>query len=250
MTWKLYEGDCLEIMPDLPDISIDMILTDLPYGTTANKWDSIIPLKLLWDQFNRIIKVKGAIILTASQPFTTKLIYSNYELFKYEWIWIKNKGTNFFNVNYQPLKVHENILVFGKGATSPTKHNNTMNYNPILEDGSYYSYKRTNTRYKFHSKNVEYEIESNKRFPKSILNYKREDGLHPNQKPTALFEYLIKTYTMEGDTVLDSCAGSGTTGVACYNTGRDCIMIEKEPNYCNIIKKRMAEVISQTKLNT
>lgn len=255
MKWKLYQGDCLEIMPTLPDKSIDCIICDLPYGTTACKWDSIIPLEPLWKEYKRLIKDNGAIILTGSQPFTTTLISSNYDWFRYEWIWHKNMGTNFYNANKMPLKQHENILIF---------YNKLPTYNPIKEERTELSAKRVKSKVQGGGHNAN-SVYNKGNFLKNGLNRKLDDlrfpstvqyirmtknerGLHPTQKPVALFEYLIKTYTNEGDLVLDNCAGSGTTGVACYNTNRNCILIEKEPEYCEIIKKRMNEVTKQEKL--
>lgn len=239
MTWVLYEGDCLEIMPTLSDKSIDMILCDLPYGTTACSWDAVIPFELLWREYERLIKDDGAIVLTASQPFASILATSNLKLFKYEWIWEKDAGSNFATVKYQPMKEHENILVFGKGKTR---------YYPIKETriGSRqgkktksYDSGRKNSVYGTSRGIGKFEVDE-LRYPRSIQRFKRERGLHPTQKPVALFEYLIKTYTNEGDLILDNCAGSGTTGVAAENLGRNSILIEKDPKYCEIIRKRMA----------
>jgi site-specific DNA-methyltransferase (adenine-specific) len=232
---KIYQGDCLEVMKDIPDKSIDMILCDLPYGTTACKWDTIIPFEPLWEQYKRIIKDNGAIVLTASQPFTSALVMSNIKMFKYEWVWDKKKGGNIMNLKSQPYKVHENILVFSKD-----KHN----YYPIMTSQK----ERTGKTY---SKGEANGIKNygdlrtyNKKYPKSILeesNANQKNRTHPTQKPVALFEYLIKTYTNEGDLVLDNCAGSGTTGVACQNLNRNYILIEKEPKYVEIIKERLSQ---------
>jgi site-specific DNA-methyltransferase (adenine-specific) len=241
MVWKLFEGDCLEIMSSLNDKSIDMILCDLPYGVTACKWDTIIPLEPLWEQYKRIIKDKGAIVLTASQPFTTTLISSNMDWFRYEWVWEKSIGGGFLNANRQPLKRHENILVFSKKQTT---------YNPQMMKGKPYSCRSSSAGETTHDQTVSGWITKNNglRYPVSYLKFSSNTGLHPTQKPVALFEYLIKTYTNENDLILDNCAGSGTTGVACHNLNRDCIMIEKEQEYCKIIKDRMKEVTIQEKL--
>jgi site-specific DNA-methyltransferase (adenine-specific) len=244
MTWVLYEGDCLEIMPLLPDKSIDMILCDLPYGTTACKWDTVIPFKPLWEQYERVIKDNGAIVLFGTQPFTSALVMSNPKLFKHEWIWQKNRGSNFATLKYNPMKEHESILVFGK----------KIKYYPIKEErkGSglqrvKYEFNPSNTGKRETYNNMELSKEkTNKkqeelRFPSSVQKFNVEVGLHPTQKPVALFEYLIKTYTQQpGDLILDNCAGSGTTGVAAENLGRNSILIEKDPKYCEIIRKRMA----------
>lgn len=233
--WTLYEGDCLEVMKILPDRSIDMILCDLPYGTTTCKWDVIIPLEPLWAQYKRVIKDNGAIVLTAQTPFDKILGASNLKLLRYEWIWIKEEGTGFLNAKKRPLKAHENILIFYKKAPI---------YNPQFKTGKPYRRTRnkvkTNSVYRENATRDGYiAINEGIRCPITVLHFNREYGLHPTQKPVALFEYLIRTYTNEGDTVLDNCAGSGTTGVACENTGRNSILIEKDPKYCNIIRERM-----------
>ena len=237
---KVIQGDCLEVMKDIPDKSIDMVLCDLPYGTTACKWDTIIPFEPLWEQYKRIIKDNGAIVLTASQPFTSALVMSNIKMFKYEWIWEKDGGSNFATTKYQPMKEHENILIFGKG---------TLKYNQQKQEriGSRKGKKTTSVYNKVSEVygNIpsigKFEV-TELRTPRSIQRFIRERGLHPTQKPVALFEYLIKTYTNEGDLVLDNCAGSGTTGVACKNLNRNYILIEKEPKYIEIIKKRLANL--------
>jgi site-specific DNA-methyltransferase (adenine-specific) len=227
---KVIQGDCLEVMKDMPDKSIDMILCDLPYGTTACKWDTIIPFEPLWKQYKRIIKDNGAIVLTASQPFTSALVMSNPDMFSCSWIWEKEQGVNFMMSKKQPMKVHEDVLIFSK--KQPT-------YFPIMTEGKPYisgggtSGEVTGNVKKIRTKNT------GTRYPRSVLKISRDTGLHPTQKPVALFEYLIKTYTNEGDLVLDNCAGSGTTGVACINTNRNYILIEKEPEYIDIINERL-----------
>jgi len=245
---KVYQGDCLEVMRDIADKSIDMILCDLPYGTTACKWDTVIPFEPLWKQYKRIIKGRGAIVLTASQPFTSALVMSNPKMFKYEWIWIKNAGSNFASCKYQPMKEHENILIFSDG---------THYYYPQKQERSGGGLART--KYKYTPSNTEKRDAMNGmvmthtkhngsnelRFPSSHQKFNRERGLHPTQKPVALFEYLIKTYTNEGDLVLDNCAGSGTTGIACYNLKRNYILIEKESEYIDIINKRFQLLLAQ-----
>jgi site-specific DNA-methyltransferase (adenine-specific) len=232
---KIYNADCLEKMKEIDDKSINMILADLPYGSTSCHWDTIIPFAPLWEQYKRIIKDTGAIVLTASQPFTSALVMSNIKMFKYEWIWDKKKGGNPLLAKIQPIKVHENILIFGKGK---------VNYYPLME-------KRDKEKWSGNVKNGGIKIANyigsiNKKYthkyPKSILeasNADQSNRLHPTQKPVALFEYLIKTYSNEGDLVLDNCAGSGTTGVACKNLNRNYILIEKEPEYIKIINERL-----------
>jgi site-specific DNA-methyltransferase (adenine-specific) len=233
---KVICGDCLEVMKDIPDKSIDMILCDLPYGTTACKWDTIIPFEPLWEQYKRIIKDNGAIVLTASQPFTSALVMSNIKMFKYEWIWGKSKCGSPLSAKYRPMAKHENILVFGKGV---------IKYNPEMLLGKPYKRDFTPAKLNNHKFGIKGAKTNNSgtRFPDTILffqqKWRRQDQIHPTQKPVALFEYLIKTYTNEGDLVLDNCAGSGTTGVACQNLNRNYILIEKEQEYCDIIKERV-----------
>ena len=235
-------GDCLELMKDIPDASIDMVLCDLPYGTTACKWDTIIPFEPLWKQYERIIKPNGAIVLTASQPFTSALVMSNPKLFKCEWIWEKQKASNFMSMKYQPAKYHENILVFGKG---------TITYNPkmwTIQDDKMDKRKTVNnpnTNKDCHLGNIvrTRKKDDGSRYPKSILKIDKSinGNIHPTQKPVALFEYLINTYSNENDLVLDNCAGSGTTAIACLNTNRQFIVMEKEQKYYDIILKRVGD---------
>lgn len=230
------QGDCLELMKDIPDKSVDMILCDLPYGTTRNKWDSVIPLNKLWKSYERIIKDNGAIVLFSQMPFSAELVHSNLKLFKYEWIWQKDNGTGFLNAKKMPLKIHENILVFYKKLPL---------YNPQMRTG-FKPYKCKQGR---HSTNYgAYEqghiTESNgERYPIDIIEFKKDSGLHPTQKPVALLEYLIKTYTNEGETVLDNCMGSGSTGVACINTNRNFIGYELDEKYFEIAGKRINEAM-------
>jgi len=231
---EIIQGDCLVEMPKIPDKSIDMVLCDLPYGTTACKWDTIIPFEPLWEQYKRIIKDNGAIVLTASQPFTSALVMSNIKMFKYEWIWDKKIPSGMSYARFQPMRQHENILVFCNGKTI---------YNPqmIKRDkpikGGGMSKGETTNNQNLVALKKTYDYKN----PTTIIveDKIRKDSLHPTQKPVALFEYLIKTYTNEGDLVLDNCAGSGTTGVACKNLNRNYILIEKEPKYIKIINERL-----------
>lgn len=238
---QIIYGDCLEIMPDIPHKSIDMILCDLPYGTTACKWDTIIPLEPLWKQYKRIIKDNGAIVLTASQPFTSKLIMSNLKMFKYEWIWHKPRASNFQCAKTQPLKEHENILVFSNGVKYFPQMMMGKPYNKGIFRKGFIAVRGIIKQYE--NKNVNGE-----RYPRTIQYFvgaeteNKNKTLHPTQKPVALFEYLIKTYTNKGDLVLDNCAGSGTTGVACINLKRNYILIEKEEEYCEIAKNRIKAI--------
>jgi site-specific DNA-methyltransferase (adenine-specific) len=230
-------------MKDISDKSIDMILCDLPYGTTACKWDTIIPFEPLWEQYKRIIKDNGAIVLTASQPFTSALVVSNVKMFKYEWVWKKTRPTGFFTAKNMPMKIHENILVFYK--KQPT-------YNPekTKADESKIDKRKTlNPTYNpYLGVKKERVKDSGMRYPLTIQTFNSisEKGQHPTQKPVALFEYLIKTYTNEGDLVLDNCAGSGTTAIACLNNHRNYVLIEKEQEYIEIINKRIKEHLKQT----
>lgn len=233
---EIIHGDCLEVMRQFPDKSIDMILCDLPYGTTACEWDSVIPLEPLWEQYERIIKDNGAILLFAQTPFDKVLGCSNIKNLRYEWIWEKEQGTGNLNANKMPLKKTENILVFYKKL--PT-------YNPQMTEGSAYTRKRnyndneifgkTGTKDGYVTKNTGI------RYPTNLIKFNRElgDRLHPTQKPVALCEYLIKTYTLPGEIVLDNCIGSGTTAIACINTGRNFIGIEIDEKYVKIARERI-----------
>ena len=239
---QLIHGNCLIEMKNIPDKSIDMILCDLPYGTTACKWDTIIPFEPLWEQYERIIKDNGNIVLFGTGLFAYKLALSNERLFRYELIWKKSKCGSPLTAKFMPMKRHENILVFGRSASA---------YYPQMEKGK--PYKRNYTPNK--KNNMEYGIKGvatdNKgtRYPISILDFaqqwRRQDQLHPTQKPVALIEYLIKTYTNEGETVLDNCMGSGTTMVACINTNRKGIGIEKDEKYFEIAKNRVEKALDE-----
>lgn len=230
---ELMQGDCLDKMKAIPAGSVDMVLTDPPYGTTACKWDTVIDLEAMWAELKRITKPNGAIVMTASQPFTTTLIASNPRQFKYCWVWHKAKAANFASVKYQPLKVHEDIVVFG-GSYTPV-----MEVGQMRKKGGYSVSREAAVMAGAPQKT------NNLYYPKSILDFSvagnRDAKQHPTQKPVALMEYLIRTYTNEGDTVLDFTMGSGTTGVACVNTGRKFIGIELDPGYLEIAERRIAE---------
>jgi len=233
----LFQGDCLDIMPLMPDKSVQLILADLPYGTTACKWDSIIDLDLLWKQYKRIITDNGAIVLTASQPFTTKLISSNYEMFKYEWIWEKDGGSNFATVKYMPMKEHENIVVFGNGKILYNEQRQERigsrkgKITKTVDSG------RKDSVYGTQEGGLEMVVPE-LRCPRSIQRFTRERGEHPTQKPLSLMKYLISTYTNENDMVLDNTMGSGTTCLAAKELNRKFIGIEKEPKYYEIACQR------------
>lgn len=245
---KLLQGDCLELMRDIPDGSVDMVLCDLPYGTSACKWDTVLPFSPLWEQYNRVIKRNGAIVLFGSEPFSSFLRLSNLDMYKYDWKWEKPNGANFLNFKYQPAKVHEDIMVFGKAATSYSKKGNLI-YNPQMAVGTPYNQKsgvqRNDNGHVLGStvrspiKQV-YTKNDGTRYPRSIQRFSLDkDKLHPTQKPVALCEYLIRTYTTEGDTVLDNCMGSGSTGVACVNTGRNFIGMELDEGYFKVASDRI-----------
>ena len=230
---ELKQGDCLELMKDIPDGSVDLVLTDPPYGTTACKWDSVIPFEPMWEQLNRIIKPNGAICLFGSEPFSSALRMSNIKNFKYDWIWQKSNVMGFLNAKKRPLKETENISVFNSKVYYPQGLE-------INEKGENRRGKQTETLGKYEPINKsEY-----KNYPRTILQFKSERGCHPTQKPVPLLEYLIRTYTNEGETVLDFTMGSGSTGVACVNTNRHFIGIELDDGYFNIAKKRIEEAVN------
>lgn len=236
---RFYLGDCLDKMKEIPDGVIDMVLADLPYGTTACKWDTIIDLELLWEQYWRVVKESAAIVLTASQPFTTTLIYQQIEYFKYEWIWNKGQPSGFPSANKMPMKLHENICVFGK---------NTLLYNPQKTFGNPIR-KRTRTGKTadvYDGIVLPEDKSDDSRFPTSILPISKgwsphNRPIHPTQKPVTLFEYLIKTYTNENELVLDNTAGAGTTAIAAINTNRKWVCIEKEQEYFDKAIERINE---------
>jgi len=237
----IYEGDCLEVMKIFPDKSIDMILCDLPYGVTArNKWDVIIPFEPLWKQYKRIIKSNGAIVLTSSEPFTSMLINSNLEMFRYDLIWEKSSPVGFLNANRMPLRSHENIVVFYSKLPLYNIQKTVGHARKVSTSAHGRNSKKTDN-YGDYGR-VSYD--STERYPTSILNFstdKQKIALHPTQKPVALFEYLIKTYTNENDIVLDNCVGSGTTGIACQNLNRNFILIDKDPHWCDVSYQRLME---------
>ena len=241
---NIYNMDCLEGMKQIPDGTIDAVICDLPYGTTRNQWDSVIPLDKLWAEYRRIIKERGAIVLFSQQPFTSALIMSNPQMFKYEWIWEKENGSGFLNANYCPMKIHENVLVFSKSAACFVKNpTDAMIYNPQFRKGRAYRSKAIST-----SKN--YDAKAYKPFetindgehyhPIDIVQFNRDpDAWHPTQKPVDLLRYLVLTYTNEGDTVLDNCRGSGTTAIACIKERRHFIGFELSKEYFDKAVRRI-----------
>jgi site-specific DNA-methyltransferase (adenine-specific) len=221
-------------MKRIPSASIDMILCDLPYGMTDCSWDEIIPIEPLWEEYNRVIKANCAIALFGSQPFSSLLVMSNRKMFRHEWVWEKPQGTNFLLAKKRPMKVHEDVLVFSQ---IPPR------YFPQMTTGDPYVAKNRKQYISEVYRHVVKKsvVNTGTRYPRSVIKMKREVGLHPTQKPVALFEYFIKTYTVENDLVLDNCAGSGTTAIACLKTKRNFILIEKEPKYVETIRKRIQD---------
>lgn len=237
MSLQLHNGDCLEVMNSIPDQSVDMVLCDLPYGTTQNAWDSVIPFEPLWEQYRRVCR--GAIVLTAAQPFTSALVMSNPSGFKQSLVWHKNIASNFLNANRQHLSRHEDVLLFAHGKhifnkqLSPGKPYIAKRYGHDDAGDNYGAVTRTTT------------VNTGGRNPTTVLQFDRETGLHPTQKPVALMEYLIRTYTNPGDVVLDNCMGSGTTGVACISTDRSFIGIERDPGYFKIAQGRIDAALDE-----
>lgn len=240
MTEKLLQGDCLELLKGIPDGSVDMILCDLPYGTTRNEWDTVINFDELWKQYKRIIKDNGAICLFGQEPFSSVMRLSNLKMYRYDWTWIKDSGTGFLNAHRMPLKNSELISVFYKKLPV---------YNPQMRTGfKPYSIKQGKTKSSNYGKQTGALTKSNgERYPLETIYFKRDkDKVHPTQKPVTLLEYLIKTYTNENETVLDNCMGSGSTGVACVNTNRNFIGMELEEKYFNIAKERIEQAKEST----
>lgn len=251
---RIYQMDCLEGMKLIPDKSIDMILCDLPYGTTACSWDSIIPIDKLWEQYERIIKDIGCIALFGSEPFSSYLRTSNIKLYKYDWIWEKGRASGFVHAKNKPLKAHENISIFSKGTTvHKSQSKRRMHYEPIMTEGKPYTKKITqaNTGQLNHEpseSNLNFvgTVNENEgiRYPRSVLKYSMHNvgNIHPTQKPVELCEYFIKTYTKENDIVLDNCMGSGTTAVAATINNRKWIGFETESKYVQLANKRLEKI--------
>lgn len=241
----LYLGDCLEVMQSIPDGSVDMIMCDLPYGTTACKWDTVIPFEPLWAQYRRVAKRNAAIVLTASQPFSSALVMSNPQEFKYAWVWRKSKATGFQDVRHRPLKAHEDVVVFSRAGCS-TGSKMLMRY--AAQGTKPCSKPRSEKKAGgyFRSACTGGGLQTVTNWPSSVLDVPSVGSpQHPTQKPVALMEYLIRTYTQEGEVVLDNCMGSGTTGVACANTGRKFIGIEREAKYFDIACRRIEDAQRQ-----
>lgn len=243
---RIYNTDCLLGMREIPDQSIDAIICDLPYGTTRNAWDSVVPLQPLWREYERIVKDRGAIVLFSQMPFSAILVASNPRLFKYEWIWQKENATGFLNSHFAPLKVHENILVFSKSAAAFVRDkSNAMNYHPQMRPGKAYSAKQgaPTTSYDItHMREpvmIHYKAE---RYPLDVIKFNRDTNrLHPTQKPVDLVRYLIRTYTESGGVILDNCMGSGTTAIAAMRENRHFIGFETDKKYFEIAQQRIAQ---------
>lgn len=240
---QLYHGDCLEAMKNIADKSIDMILCDLPYGTTNCSWDIVIPFEPLWEQYNRIIKDNGAIVLFGSEPFSSALRMSNIKNYKYDWVWEKSKATGFLNAKKRPLVAHEYIHVFYKKQPL---------YNPQMREGTPYNkgMRKQQTENDVYGEFKQVEVKSEgKRYPRSVIYYKTAETegetFHKTQKPVSLLEYLINTYTNTGEVVLDNCMGSGSTGIACINTNRKFIGIELDDTYFNVAKERINNALNK-----
>lgn len=248
---KIYNEDCLEGMKRIPDRSIDCIICDLPYGTTACAWDSVIPFEPLWEQYKRVIKQTGAIVLFSQQPFTSALIMSNIEMWKYNWIWQKDSGSNFLNAHHQPLKITEDICVFGYAATTESKKGIYLEYNPQMRQG-FKPYKCISGAQREDTAMVRGDCQAQKggfltvndgnRFPVNLIQFNRDkERLHPTQKPVELIRYLVRTYSNEGDTILDNTMGSGTTAIACIKENRNFIGFELNEEYFGIAEQRIEE---------
>ena len=237
----LLQGDCLELMKQVPDKSIDLILCDLPYGTTQNKWDTVIPFDKLWTQYNRIIKDNGAILLFAQGKFYVNLVSSNMKMFRYDLVWDKELVSGFLNAKRMPLRRHEQVAVFYKHL--PTYNPQFTQGKPLHSKGTAYQTKElTNNNYGDFKTTDDDRVGSTEKYPTSIMKFQKPHPsvcVHPTQKPVALLEYLVKTYTNEGDTVLDNCMGSGSTGVACQNTNREFIGMELDEKYYKIACERL-----------
>lgn len=245
---KLLHGDCLELLPTLAAGSVDLVLTDPPYGTTACAWDAVIPFEPMWREVRRVLKPRGAAVFTASQPFTSALVMSNVHDFAHEWVWNKRFAANFVQAKRQPLKDHENVLVFGMGGKQPLYFPQMVDRStPIKKGGNSPSkaipIRQTASALAFGASEKEYAQKHPTSIGSLAFSSREGRGFHPTQKPVALMEYLIRTYTNEGETVLDFTMGSGTTGVACVSTGRNFIGIERDPEYFAIAEGRIAAAV-------
>jgi site-specific DNA-methyltransferase (adenine-specific) len=244
---QLFLGDCLEVLPTLEAGSVDAIITDLPYGTTACKWDEVIPFAPMWEQVKRLLKPNGVFVTTASQPFTSRLVASNLDWFRHEWVWKKDRGSNFANTIREPMKEHEQVLVFGRGGWTYNKQMQPRKPSGLSRVKYDLSASAHSDNYRAFERDGRRTV-GELRGPSSVQEFNRETGRHPTQKPVALYEYLIRTYTNEGDTVLDFTCGSGTTAVACINTNRNFVGVELDAGYHAIAQRRIAEAQAQPAL--
>ena len=251
--YELYNDNCLEVMKKLPENYIDMVFCDLPYGTTQNFWDNIIPFDELWEQYNRVVKDNGAIVLTAQQPFTSKLIVSNLSCFRYEWIWEKNKSTGHLNAKKMPMKSHENVCVFYKNLPTynPQK---TTGHKPFgaVKPKDNIPEPEVKRNYNHVSKQFGNDGKTTDRYPRSVqkfpvINNDNKEKWHPTQKPVGMIEYFIKTYSNENDIILDNCMGSGSTGIACFNSNRKFVGVEIDKEYYEMAKARIDDSLGLTK---
>lgn len=245
MTADLYLGDCLVEMAKIPAGSVDLVAADLPYGTTACKWDTVIPFEPLWAHYRRVLKPRGAVVLTASQPFTSMLVMSNREWFRFDDVWDKRSPVGFLNARRMPLRRHESVLLF-----SPAKFGR-FTYNPVMRKGVWRDKETKGRQTTVYGNFARPPVENDDYYPTSIIDIPKSNfqgTVHPTQKPVALFEYLIRTYSNEGETVLDCTMGSGTTGVACVNTNRNFVGVERDPGYFDIAERRIAEARDRTAL--
>jgi site-specific DNA-methyltransferase (adenine-specific) len=242
-------GDCLDLMDEIETSSVDLVLCDLPYGTTQNRWDSVLPLDYLWAHYRRVCKPNAAIVLTASQPFTSALVMSNPKWFRHEWIWIKNRGSNFANTVREPMKEHESVLVFSAGKWTYNKQMQERTGGGLGRAGYAITLYRPSDNYGTMAPDTKDGL-SELRVPSSWQKFNTEVGHHPTQKPVALLEYLIRTYTNDREIVLDNTMGSGSTGVAAVNTGRNFIGIERDPSYFAIAERRIHDALNAGPLFT
>lgn len=243
---QLWHGDCLELMHDIPVHSVDAVICDLPYGTTSNKWDVPLPFKDLWEAYDRVCKHEAAICLFGSQPFSSLLVSSNLNMFRHEWIWIKNRGSNFANTVREPFKEHEHILVFSKGSWTYNKQMQTRTGGGLSR--VQYTFKTIPKSSNYRAFSKVSGTHEDLRVPSSWQKFNTEVGLHPTQKPVVLLEYLINTYSNEGDLILDNTAGSMSTAIAAINTNRRCICIEKDDHYFAVGSARVREHLSAPRL--
>lgn len=234
-TRRILRGDCLDLLPSLPDHSIQLVLCDPPYGTTDNTWDKVLPFARLWPEFWRVLAPGGVVLIFAQQPFATDVAASGRPWLKYQWVWEKSNPTGFLRARLAPMKAHELVLVFAQGA---------QRYHPQMTEGKPYGPRRTCRHSTNYGKVKDYESPANTgtRFPRDVVHYTSERGLHPTQKPSSLVEMLIRTYTQEGDTVLDPCAGSGTTAEAAEKSQRGYVLMESNPEYCQIARRRVRRI--------